>query len=82
VALRKSYAEPPRLCPRQDLNLQPLPCEGSALSVELRGHNGKIERNILVRGNEIFSVDNIFDPYFDVNIFIPCEGSEKVSLAC
>ena len=39
-------------------------------------------RNILVRGNEIFSVDNIIDPYFDVNIFIPCEGSEKVSLAC
>ena len=77
MALRKSYAEPPRLCPRQDLNLQPLPCEGSALSVELRGHNGKIGKIVVVIANLISSVDNILYLYFDVNIFTPCEGSEK-----
>jgi hypothetical protein len=36
----------------------------------------------LVRGNEIFSVDNILYLYFDVNMFTPCEGSENVSLTC
>ena len=64
------------------MNLQPLPCEGSALSVELRGHNGKIDKIVLVIANLISSVDNILYLYFDVNIFTPCEGSEKVSLTC
>ena len=55
---QKDYAEPPRSCPRQDSNLQPLTCEVSALSVELRGHPRKIKGHHKVIFSEINMVDN------------------------
>ena len=60
---QKDYAEPPRSCPRQDSNLQPLTCEVSALSVELRGHLGKINGDPSV----IFSEMNVVDNFYTVN---------------
>ena len=76
MALRNSYAEPPRWCPRQDSNLQPLPCEESTLSVELRGHQRKVftfdKRDFLKR----YSVDNYLHPLWCATLRRPCEGSK------
>ena len=72
---QKDYAEPPRWCPRQDSNLQPLPCEESTLSVELRGH----QRKVFTFNNGDFlkqySVDNYLLQSRCATLRRPCEGS-------